>query len=203
MEPKLQALLDKIYEEGVAKGEDVAAAIVHEAERKAQKILQEAEQEAKAVRERARRESEELQRNVNSELQLAAEQSLSALKQQITDLITRKAVSEPLRQAFTDQNFIKHTVADVITHWQQGERQGLVLRLPANTSEDLSRYLEAKSRELLDGSLTVDLDGKLTNGFRIGPADGNYLISFTDRDFEAFFLDYLRPRTRELLFNDH
>ena len=62
-------------------------------------------------------------------------------------------------------------------------------------------YFSAKAREILDGTLAVNFDNRLAQGFRIGPADGRYVISFTDKDFETFFMDYLRPKTKELLYS--
>lgn len=203
MEPKLQALLDKIYQEGVAKGQEVASAVVQDAERKAEKILQEAEKEAVAIRSQAGKDAEELKRNVTSELQLAASQSISALKQQISHLVTFKAVAEPVRDVFSDQEFIRNTIETLIRNWQDGQKGpgDLTLLLPPDEEEALHRYFSAKAKELLDGQLHIEMDGRLTNGFRIGPSDGSYVISFTDKDFEAFFMDYLRPRTKELLYN--
>ena len=38
------------------------------------------------------------------------------------------------------------------------------------------------------------------SSFRIGPKGEGYMISFTDKDFENIIAEYLRPKTRELLF---
>jgi V/A-type H+-transporting ATPase subunit E len=40
----------------------------------------------------------------------------------------------------------------------------------------------------------------MKSGFKVGPADGSYVISFTDEDFNNFFKAYLRPKSTELLF---
>lgn len=196
-------MLDKIYQEGVAKGKETADNLIREAEQKAELIVKEAQKEAEAIRSQSQKEAEELNQNVTSELHLAARQSISALKQQISKLITLKAIAEPVGKTFSDQDFIKNTIDKLIQNWQQeGNRpKKLSLLLPPDEERQLYRYFSNKSKELLDNSLVIDFDGKLNNGFRIGPADDNYMISFTDKDFETFFLDYLRPRTKELLFN--
>lgn len=205
MEEKLQGLLDKIYQEGVAKGEDVASAIVKDAERKAGKILEEAEREAAEIRRQAREEVEELRRNVASELRLSAGQTIDALRQKISGLITLKAIAEPLDRSFSDQDFIRTTIEQLVQNWNPGKtaQNDLSLLLPAQ-QEELRQYFSAKAQELLNGTLRVELDRRLEKGFRIGPSDGRYVISFTDKDFEVFFMDYLRPKTREILYgNDH
>ena len=69
--------------------------------------------------------------------------------------------------------------------------------------EELGQYFSAKAREILNGSLEIRFDDKLESGFRIGPEDGSYLISFTEKDFQAFFSDYLRPKTKALLYGSN
>ena len=202
MEQKLQELLDKIYTEGVNKGQEVATAIVRDAERKAERILEEAQKQASEARRKALEETEELKRNVASELRLSANQATHALQQQISHLITTSAVTEPVRQAFSDKEFIKKIIETLIDNWQTGlEGQGgLSLLLPEKDKEELGRYFSDKARATLNGALQVNIDNQLENGFRIGPADGSYVISFTDKDFETFFMDYLRPKTKALLY---
>ena len=41
---------------------------------------------------------------------------------------------------------------------------------------------------------------KVAGGFRIGPKDGGYFISFTDETFNELISEYLRPATKKLLF---
>ena len=40
------------------------------------------------------------------------------------------------------------------------------------------------------------------NGFRIGPKDGGYYLSFTDADFNALLDEYLRPQVAGLLYGE-
>ena len=204
MEQKLQELLDKVYNEGVAKGQEVADAIVSDAGRQAEHLLAEARKEAAAIRHAAQEEAEELKRNVASELRLSANQLLGALQQKISGLIIAKAVSEPLDQTFSDREFLRKIIEKLIENWRP-DADGpvrLSLLLPEKEEAELGRYFEAKAREALDQSLEVRIDGKLDNGFRIGPADGSYQISFSKQDFEHFFADYLRPKTKALLYGD-
>lgn len=200
MENKLQELLDKVYREGVAKGEEVAAAIVKDAEHKAEKILEDAKREAVQIRRQAQEETEELKRNVASELRLSAGQAISALRQKISGMIAAKVISEPVGHAFSDRAFIQKMIETLLQNWQSGQAtQNLTLLLPPE-QEELHQYFTAKASDLMNDTLQIDIDGKLEHGFRIGPALGSYVISFTDRDFETFLMDYLRPKTKEILY---
>ena len=202
MEKKLQTLLDKLYEEGVAKGQEVASAVVKDAEQKAAKILEEAKQEAAAIRKQAQEEAEETKRNTISELQLSGRQAIGALQQEISQLITTKAVSDPLQTAFSDGTFLKDIINQLVDNWQpSGDgSMDLALLLPPEKEETLYQYFEQKARDLMNKGLQVEVNERLNNGFRIGPADGSYVVSFTEEDFEHFFMDYLRPRAKELLY---
>ena len=48
--------------------------------------------------------------------------------------------------------------------------------------------------------VSVSFSRQIAGGFRIGPRDGGYMISFAEGDFESILTEYLRPATRKLLF---
>ncbi len=198
MQERLQALLDKIRQEGVAKGEGVAAAIINDAEKKARRIVEEAEREAAAIRREAEAEAEAIRRNVTSEVRLSVEQALDALKQKISQLIAAKAFAEPLQQAFSEETFLKQLIEKLLQNWQGAS--DITLILPESHGAALQKYFKAKAKELFDGKLAIRLHPHLENGFQIEPADAGYLLSFTAADFERFIMDYLRPKTKEILY---
>lgn len=203
IDSKLQALLDKVYEEGVARGREAASALVRRAERDAEAIRAEAEREAAEIRERARADAEELRRNVASEVRLSSEQALDALKQQIRDHLVSGAISAPVRDAFSDDVFVRELILTLARSWNPGEVDvELAVLLPPNQEESLRSYLSTRSREILEEGFRIGVDRELDRGFRIGPAEGGWLVSFTAEDFEAFLGDFLRPHTKALLFGD-
>ena len=204
MQEKLQALIDKIQEEGVSKGEEVASAIVKDAEQKAKRIVEDAERDAERTRKQAQEEADELRRNVESELRLSGEQAIQALRQRVSNLIAYKAIGEPVQASFEDQEFVKGLIEQLIQNWQPEADGSVSLRLllPAEGQRELEQYFSAKAKELLDGELQIKVDQKLERGFRIGPADGSYVVSFTDEDFETFFMDYVRPEKKKILYGN-
>jgi V/A-type H+-transporting ATPase subunit E len=201
MEQKLQSLLEKIQQEGVEKGQEVANSLINDAEQKAQDIVAAAERRAEEIRKQAQQEAEELKRNVNSELKLSAEQMVEDLQQRITGLVTAKATEGPTQAAFQDKDFLKGIIQSLVEQWQKGG-QGAALHLSPDREKELYEYFSARAQEQLKEGLTVKPGSKLSEGFRIGPADGSYVVSFTEADFQAFFADFLRPRTKELLYNE-
>ena len=88
MDTKIQELTDKIYKEGVEKGNEEAGRIIAEANAQKDTILKDAEAEAKRIVAAAEKQAAELKKNTEAELKLFATQSVEALKSEVTNLIT-------------------------------------------------------------------------------------------------------------------
>jgi len=110
MQNKLQELTEKIYKEGVSKGNTEAEKIIGNAKSKSEKIIADAKKEAEKIIEDARKKSEEAKKNTESELKLASKQVVNALKQQMTDIINGKIVDVSVEKAFDDKEFIKKII---------------------------------------------------------------------------------------------
>ena len=74
--------------------------------------------------------------------------------------------------------------------------------IPVSGCYNRSRDFRSKVEKLCTGGIEVRFSKAIDNGFRIGPKDEGYLISFTDEDFKAIISEYLRPKTRKLLFGE-
>ena len=79
MENKIQELTDKIYREGVEKGNEEAQKLIVKAQEEAQKIVENAQKEADSIVAAARKSADELAENTKSELKLFAGQALSLI----------------------------------------------------------------------------------------------------------------------------
>jgi len=74
--------------------------------------------------------------------------------------------------------------------------------LPQSMKSELEDFLKKEINGKLCKGLEVEYVKGLSSGFKIGPKDGGYMISFTDEDFEAMIGGYLRPATRRILFGE-
>ena len=202
MENKLQELTQKLYNEGVEKANEEADKIIKEAKAEADKIKKNAEKEAKGIIEEAEQKSEETRKNVHAELELASKQTVRKVKQQITDLITSKVIDEPVKKAFDDEKFVKEIIETMIKNWdpQKKESVDLSVLLPEKMEKEFEKYFKAKTGKELNAKLELSFSDAVKGGFKIGPADNSYKISFSEEDFINFFKSYLRPKTGEMLF---
>ena len=196
MDTKIQELTDKIYKEGVEKGNEEAARIISDAEARKKALLDEAEAQAKEIVAAAGKKAAELKKNTEAELRLFAAQSVEALKSEVTNLITGKVVSDNVKAVLTDATFMQKVILELVKNWQ--EAGGLTVQT-AN-AETLRSYFLSNAKSYLDKGLKIEqVNGKKAS-FAILPADGSYKISFGEEEFVEFFKEFLRPQLVEALF---
>ena len=75
MENKIQELTDKIYREGVEKGNEEAQKLIAKAQEEAKRIIEDAHKEADSIVATAHKSADELAENTKSELKLFAGQA--------------------------------------------------------------------------------------------------------------------------------
>lgn len=204
MQSKLQELTEKLYKDGVSRANEDALQIIEKAKSEADEIIKNANKKAENIIEEAKKTTAEMAKNTESEIKLTSKQAISALKQTITDLLSSNIIGSNVKEPFKDTNYIKNLIEILVKNWRSGDAESndLLLILPEAEKMNLDKYIGTKLKKLLDGEIMVDFDANLQNGFKIGPADGSYTLSFSDEDFENFFKAYLRPRTAKLLYGE-
>ena len=109
MENKIQELTEKIYREGVEKGNDEANRLISNAREEAAKIIEDARKEADAIILAARKNATEISENTQSEIKLFAGQALNALKTEVTSLLSNQVVSDAVKNFVGDKEFLNKT----------------------------------------------------------------------------------------------
>ncbi len=202
MDSKIQQLTDAIYNEGVQKARDEAEVILKEAQKKATQIEEEARMNAATMMADTRKKAQEFRNHVDSEIKLTINQAVSALKQEISSLITLKVLQPAVKELFSDKEYLKTLISGIVKGWMQKESVDLNLILPEGDKVKMSEFFANSLASELNKGLEVTFSGDVLSGFKIGPADGSYQISFTDEDFMNFLKAYLRPKTNQLLFGE-
>jgi len=202
MDSKIQQLTETIYNEGVEKAREEADAILKEAKEKAEQIEKDAQKKADKIVEDANGKSEELKKQVDSEIKMTLNQAVSAMKQEITSLITMQVIQPSVKELFSNSDYLKKLISDVVKGWMDKEDFDLNVILPESDREELEKFFKNNLADELNKGLEVSFAKNLKSGFKIGPSDGSYVISFTDEDFTNFLKSYLRPKTSQLLFEE-
>ena len=193
MDTKIQELTDKIYKEGVEKGNEEAGRIIADANAQKQAILTEAEAEAKRIVAQAEKQAAELKKNTEAEF---ATQSVEALKSEVVNLITGKITSSNVKAIVSDTAFMQKVILEMAKEWVVKE----AITIRTADADALTKYFEANAKSLLDGGVKIEKVSGHDASFTIVPADGSYKVSFGEDEFVAFFKEFLRPGLVEMLF---
>ena len=137
MENKIQELTDKIYREGVEKGNEEAQRLVSNAREEAAKILEEARKEAEAIVTAARKSAAETAENTQSEIKLFAGQAVNALKTEITSLLTNQVVSKAVKDFVADKDYLNKFIVSLATQWTENEA------IVISTADELAAFAAA------------------------------------------------------------
>jgi V/A-type H+-transporting ATPase subunit E len=195
MEKNIQLLTEKMFRDGVEKGQAEAERIVAEAKAQAETIIATARKEAEAAKTSAQKAADELNANTRSELKLYAVQTMNALKSEISTLITDSVVKESAKNIVSDKDVMGQFIIAMAK--QFGDKGAVISTTDA---EGLKAYFAKKAADLLNKGVTInEVNGQKTF-FTIEPKDGSFKMNFGEEEFENFFKSFLRPQLVEMLF---
>ena len=117
-------------------------------------------------------------------------------------MVITKAVANPVGAALSDSSFVQELIATVVKAFNAANPDGVGLDviLPESKQNALEQAFTNEAVKNLSKGIEVKNVKGLANGFRIGPRDGGYQLSFTGDDFTDLIGEYLRPATKKILF---
>jgi V/A-type H+-transporting ATPase subunit E len=192
----ISELTDKIYAEGVEKGNAEAKQIVAKANEQAEEIVAKANAKAKAIVDAAQTQAADLDKKTRAELKLYAEQSVNAVKTEIVNLLADKIAADSVKAATADAKFMQGLIAKLA---EQMAKDGEVL-IETKDAEALKKYFTANAKGLLEKGVKISEVKGIKTEFTIQPAKGGYKLAFGDAEFIAYFKEMLRPQLVEELF---
>ncbi len=192
----ISELTDKIYAEGVEKGNAEAKQIVAKANEQAEEIVAKANAKAKAIVDAAQTQAADLDKKTRAELKLYAEQSVNAVKTEIVNLLADKIAADSVKAATADAKFMQGLIAKLA---EQMAKDGEVL-IETKDAEALKKYFTANAKDLLEKGVKINEVKGIKTEFTIQPAKGGYKLAFGDAEFIAYFKEMLRPQLVEELF---
>lgn len=196
MENKIQELTDKIYREGVEKGNEEAQRLVNNAREEAAKIVEEARKEADAMIHAARKSATEITENTQAEIKMFAGQAVNALKSEIASLLTNQVVTEAVKGFVPEKDYLYKFIVSLAERWTTDE----AIVISTADAEELKKYFAANAKALLDKGVKIEKVNGNKTLFSISPADGSYKVNFGAEEFENYFEDFLRPQLVDMLF---
>lgn len=202
MQNKLQELTDKLYTEGLSKGRKEGEEILAKAHLEAEKIISEAKNSAEAIIAKAQKEAEGLKTKVETDLKMAARESIAATKQDIENLLVTKMSSKAVSDAMSSDDFVREIIKAVAAGFNKDEAVSLEVVLPETLKTGTEAFVNGKLGEIIGSGVEASFSKKITGGFKIGPKGQDWFISFTDETFRELISEYLRPATKKILFGE-
>jgi V/A-type H+-transporting ATPase subunit E len=213
----VEALIERLREEGVQTGRAQAQRIEAEARHEASRIVREAEARAKAILESAQQETAALRKGGEEALRIAMRDTVLRLKADLSDRFSEE-VRRLIAAKIEQEAFLERLILEVAAKARAAARvdagQAIEVQLPRAlvSPEELRR----NPLELREGSLShfvLSLAGNiLAEGVTFGVAAGadargirlalkgqDVSIDLTDETVAATLLAHLQPRFRAIL----
>ena len=200
MQNKLQELTDRLYHEGLSKGKQEGEELLAKAKVQADEMIAKAQAEAAQIVAEAQKKADEVKTKTESDLKMAASQSLAATRNDIETLVVAKMTDEAVAKTLSSAEFVKEIIKTVAEKFTTEGPVELSLILPETLKKELEPFVANELTKTLGAGVDASFSKKVSGGFRIGPKDGGYFISLTDETFRELIAEYLRPATKKLLF---
>ncbi len=193
MENTLDRMVERIYQEGIGRAEERAAAIVADAEKQAAEILARAKAEAAQIVSAAEQQAAVVKRTTQAELSGLAQHTLSQLKHDIRALLVQRTVGDPLKTALSDVQFIKDLFLKLAANVPA---QAFVVTVPEAMRAELTGQLTGALQAKLPGLEIRGAERK--SGFVVAAAGAGYEIEFSEASLSEFLAPYMKKATAQL-----
>ncbi len=210
----VEALIQRLRDEGVESGRAQAEKIVVDAETRAGWILKQAEEDAGRIRKQAREEAERLQRSGREALNAAARDALLTMKAQLNQRFAgevRRLVGGETRKKELLEKMILEVVGQARQDADRAEAAQVLLPREVIGLEELSRHPEELEKgeltqfvRLINGKLlregvTLGVAEEEDGGLRVQLTDEGVVLDLSDKAIAEVLLQHLQPRFRALL----
>lgn len=211
----VEALIERLRDEGVEQGREQARRIVADAESRASWMIEQAERDARAIRERAQEQAQRLESSAHEAIKVAARDTVLEMQSTLTHRFRghlRWLVEETLSQETFLQRLILELAARARadTPLEQEGSVEIVLprdvvgleelrRRPEELREgSLSHFVVAMAREVLREGVDFTV-GEHEHGLRVRLTEHDMEIDITEYTVAELLLEHLQPRFRAML----
>ena len=196
MDSQIQALTEKVYQEGVLKGEQEAAKILADANAQAEQVERDARARAEQIIAEAQRSASELKSNTERELKLNASKLIEATKASIVDVLAGRIAGDSVQALTANPELLQRVVLEIAKGFDL--KHGV--EITSSQAEELKAYFAQNAKALLEEGLTVkQVAGKATQ-YTIRPQNGSFKVEIGEQEFVELFKSILRPQLAQELF---
>jgi V/A-type H+-transporting ATPase subunit E len=212
----IDALLQRLKQEGVDEGLLAAKKLVADAEARAREILANAEATAKSRTDAAAQEADNLRRGGEEALKVAVRDAVLELREGLTTRFARQ-VQGVVAKLSTDEEVLKKMILAVASRARSEagiddakEIDVIMPRTVVGVDElrrnpkelregSLSQFALAAAADMLRAGVGFERSGDDAGGIRIVLKDDGLMVDLTDAAVAEVILRHLQPRFRALL----
>lgn len=212
----VETLIERLRDEGVAKGRQEAELIVRDAERRSEWLVGQAQEEAARMLAKAREEGERLKRSTHEALQVAARDTVLNLKAHLSAQFTAQ-VGRLVSRELSDEALLVKLILELVgrvredLRLDEAGRGEVVLPRDVIGIEELRRHPEqlkkgtlshfvlVMAEEMLREGVSFVVAEKNQEGLRLRLNEGEMEIDLTVEAVTGLLMAHLQPRFRALL----
>ena len=210
----VEALIERLRNEGVNSGRTQAEQIVKEAEDRADSIIKQAEKQAAQMVKQAKEDSQNLERAGNQALEVAFRDTVLGLKSQLNQRFTgevQRLVGDETQKPELLQKLILEVVGSVKEAVADAEQVEVLLPRKVEGLEELSRnpeeleqgilthFIRLLTQDVLREGVSFGITKDNKGGLQLRLIDQEVVLDLSDAAIAEVILEHLQPRFRALL----
>ncbi len=200
----IEEFVKTLQEEGVEAGRRQAERLLAEAKQQAEQLIEKAKQQADQILDEARKEAERARVRSETELRLAARDTLTRLHDALNSAL-RAVLFPAVRRTLMDQKFLAELIRDVVLRYAENDaidRSAAVVRVSKEIDEKQRQQIASQMLESLargGGELApINLEAVLNEaGFELVLRDGT--VEVTTEAVVDSLTEMVGPEVRKII----
>ncbi|WP_050602714.1 hypothetical protein [Ruegeria sp. 6PALISEP08] len=210
----VDALIDKLRNDGVAAGQAEAEKLRDDAKAEAARILADAKREAEEFKKKARTESDNYRSAGEEALNTAMRDAVLTMKAGLTDRF-KEDVERLVTKEMSDPELLKQMILEVVGRAGEGAsldgKVQVILPAKVATQEDikqnaddiqsgqLTKYVLGLTAKMLRENVELHVADNTQEGIRVRAEDQGVVLDLTDKAVASLLMEHLQPRFRAVL----
>lgn len=210
----VDALIDKLRNDGVAAGQAEAEKLRAEAKAEAARIVAEAKREAEELKKKARTETDNYRAAGEEALNTAMRDAVLTMKAGLTDRF-KADVERLVTKEMSDPELLRQMILEVVGRAGAGAnldgKVSVILPARVATQEDikqnaddiqsgkLTKYVLGLTAKMLRENVELHAADDVQEGIRVRAEDQGVVLDLTDKAVASLLMEHLQPRFRAVL----
>jgi V/A-type H+-transporting ATPase subunit E len=210
----VEALIERLRNEGVASGQAQAEQIIQNAKSQAETIIRQAQAESAQIVQQARAEASNLEQAGRQALEVAGRDMILSFKNRLLERFTQEVkhlvgeetqrlellqrvileVAGKAREQIADAEQVEILLPEKVAGWEELSRDPEELQ-----HGTLTQFTRLLSREMLRRGVTFAPANDIQGGIKLQLKDEGIVFDLSDRAIADVLLQHLQPRFRSLL----